>query len=70
MFEGRQVVAFKHWLAVDEIFDDLLDPQTEGLVTHAETGANGEWGSYAFLTTEETASLALCGFEVGDAHGR
>ena len=63
MFEGRQVVAFKHWLAVDEIFGDLLDPQTEALTTHAETGVNGEWGRYAFLTPEETASLALCGFD-------
>ena len=62
--------AFDHWWAVDEIFGDLLDPQTEALTTHAETGVNGEWGRYAFLTPEETASLALCGFEVGDAHGR
>ena len=54
--------------AVRQVFDGLKDPQIYDLIDYAEM--NASWGRYAFLTPEETASLALCGFEVGDTHGR
>ena len=50
-----------HEGAVWQIFDELKDPQASDLLTYAEM--NVSWGRYAFLTPEETASLALCGFD-------
>ena len=55
---------FQHAEDVGQILDSLAPK----LSTHA-TLSCVVWGRYAFLTPEETASLALCGFEVGDTHG-
>jgi hypothetical protein len=46
----------------------LRGKQAKQLAGHAVNSI--VWSRYAFLTPEETASLALCGFEVGDTHGR
>lgn len=58
---------FPHAQAVAEILNGLRGKQARKLADYAVTSA--VWSRYAFLTPEETASLALCGFEVGDTHG-
>ena len=59
--------SFTHADAVGRVLYGLRDPQGLDLINYAEM--NVVWGRYAFLTPEETASLALCGFDVGEAHG-
>lgn len=58
---------FQHSEDVAEILNGLRGKQTRQLASHAINSIS--WGRYSFLTPEETASLALDGFAVGDTHG-